>query len=497
MSTKGRAQAEKTPTPDRTPAHESSREVESSAASHLLPIGERRVAALSEEDLLALQRSVGNAAVQRLVAPPVPRDSLSDQEIAPEKDTQDIAPPAVQLSPGNGDETAEEEAAEGAEYATGLNADMLQVQGGQPDISGNVSAQAGSEDDTVTVQSPQVTFNASVSLNPDVNLGPGEAIEVGPVQTLMGSDRVGVYRRGGDPDGEILAEKHVRVGEVRDAMWQEGESGPEAIVEEPWYSRPERVSDLQRQANVGFRDQPGFDLPSSVGEGRLTETSGQDRFRTALSAKRGETLVHLTSSQWQVPWDVTINQQLQGEGAELTGGSSEEGPTTTEGEIAVAAAEEWVSFPTVEAALGASTAELLQNLAPTFENDFTSWTNIVEALRQRNPTITVGVTVEETAEALGADEIMVRAVGGLSAERGPFTLNDGESVSLGFSFSELFPNPGAISGNSTIEFRVWDAGWLSHEAATMSWPCPFHSQTSPARMSGGGGGRYTMTGSIG
>jgi hypothetical protein len=378
--------------------------------------------------------------------------------------------------------------------ADALSPGMFDVQDAQLLSDGNIIAQPTGHDQ-VTVSAPNITFNASVGLQPDAHLAPDMPVRVGPVQTLLGSDRTGIYRRGGAPDGEIIAEQHAQTGQTRDAQWKEGRHGPEATVEAPWYSSPSVLSETHRQATVSYRDQPSIDLPRSVGDGQLAETRGSDHFVTSLTAKREDQLIHLQSSQWDVPWNVTIGPDQRGVGGSIAPSSIADGPPTIDGPISMAAAEEWVSFNSIDAAMSASNEVLLNNLVPAKQHDPTSWGYIAEALRRKNPSVELTLNVVKTAEMFGGDEIKVTLQGHQAIARGPFSLNDGQSASLSVALTDLF-DPLAITATTTIEIRAQDVGFLSNSAATMSWAYPFYAQLTPAPMLRGGDERYTITGSI-
>ncbi len=373
-----------------------------------------------------------------------------------------------------------------------LNASMFDVSDAQPVLSGNVTA-TPIADAKVNIESPNVSFAATATLHSDVQLDAGEIIKVGPTQTLLGSERTGVYRRGGTPDGEIIAEQRSTVGEVRDAQWQSNPDGSvRADVEAPWYSRPSFVSDSSRTATVNFLDRPSFELPATVGAGQLTETRGSDQFITALSAKRDKQVVHLTSSHWEVPWEVTIDAAGAGRGGIVTGGSSDVGPTTLDGPIAVQAAQEWLAFSTIETAMTASNRVLLDHLLAAKTNDQTAYQNIVEALRRKNPTVSVSIAVGSTDAWVGTDDLELVVQGSEHHVLGE--INDRGTAHISFNLCDVI-DPISMTASTNLEFELINRNWFGPSApATMSWIFPFTDASG--RMTGGGGGRYTLSGSI-
>ncbi len=374
-----------------------------------------------------------------------------------------------------------------------LNAGMFDVSGAQPSLNGTVSARP-STGSNVTIESPDITFNASATLHSDVQMDAGETIKVGPTQTLLGSNRVGIYRRGGLPNGEIIAEDKSSVGQVRDAQWQPNRDGSvRADVEAPWYSRPSNITDTNRTAQVHYLDKPGFELPAAVGEGRLTETRGSESFITALSAKRDGQVVHLASSHWEVPWALTIDASHATQGSAVTGGSSDQAPPTLDGPIAVQAAQDWLAFSSVEAAMTASNRVLLDHLLAAKAGNASAYQNIVQALRRKNPTLSVSVTVNSTDSWVGTDDLELVAQG--LQRRSLGQINDRGSRSVTFQLCDLI-DPLAISASTNLEFELSNRNTFAPATpATMSWAFPFN--TASGRMtSGGGGGRYTLSGSI-
>ena len=373
-----------------------------------------------------------------------------------------------------------------------LNASMFDVTDGQPILSGNVTA-TPIADAKVNIESPNVSFAATATLHSDVQLDAGEIIKVGPTQTLLGSERTGIYRRGGTPTGEVIAEQRSTVGEVRDAQWQSNPDGSvRADVEAPWYSRPSSVSDTSRTATVNFLDRPSFELPTTVGAGILTETRGSDQFITALSAKRDEQVVHLTSSHWEVPWEVTIDAAGTGRGGIVTGGSSDQAPPTLDGPIAVQAAQEWLAFSTIETAMTASNRVLLDHLLAAKTSDNTAYLNIVEALRRKNPTVSVSIAVGSTDAWVGTDDLELVVQGSQHHVLGE--INDRGSGSVTFNLCDVI-DPISMTASTNLEFELINRNWFGPSApATMSWIFPFTDASG--RMTGGGGGRYTLSGSI-
>ena len=136
--------------------------------------------------------------------------------------------------------------------------------------------------------------------------------------------------------------------------------------------------------------------------------------------------------------------------------------------------------------MGVDASTLMSNLIPAQQNDRTSYNHIVEALRRKNPTLKVWLTVNSTAELLGADEIEVTLTGSSSATEGPITLNDGQWDTFLFRMNDVI-DPGDIDSSSVITVSARDTGTISNDPNTRDWHYPFASTDRNYSMSGGSG----------
>lgn len=410
-------------------------------------------------DILTLQRTSGNRAVQRLLAQNATADTT------------------IQRDDAQSNQRVKD---------TGIDASMFTFTGGDIKAPGKVSAKKKGAAE-VSIETPAVSYEARVTLMDDVSLGKGSSVMTGPVQTLMGSNRVAVYREGGQPNGKIVAEKHVAVGTVRDAHTSsDGSTDPNVVA--PWYSAAVSVNDVTRSTPVNFMDQPGFEVPQTMGKGILTETRGKDSFVTSVGVQRDGQLVHLKSMTWEAPWDVTMNN-FQGEGGTVPVGEAKSPPPVTDGPIAAQAAVSWLGFPTLEAAQGASTVQLLNNLSVTRSQDPVSYQNIVEALKTR--IITANFVVDDTDSLLSSDKITLYVQGQKMVNKGTFTLNDGESTSLTIGFQEIFDDMGSLD-SSSIELQATVGGNVKWHVM----PFPFTGKGG-ALSEGSGSGEYRVEYTLG
>ena len=414
----------------------------------LAPDGAR--ATQDVQTLLALQRSAGNAAVRAF----------------------------VQRAPGDPVEH--------------ITAPMFTVTGGDLQHPGTVTAQQSTEDPlSVGVTAPSVTLTATVVKKPDAPLGPSSIAQVGTVQTLNNSRRVGVYHLAGDPFMPMVTTKTATVTTSRDAQWDKNEAGEiVAVVPEPWYSKPDWVTDESPSANVNFEDKPGFDLPRTIGSGILTEIQGVDSFTTSIAAKRNDDLIHLKNQNWSVDWRMNLSFFGSETGHVVSSEDTASSPSVTTGPIVLTRVNSWMGFPTVEAAMGADSTVLLASLLPAKKNDEASYNNIVAALKRKNPRLRIWLTVASTAETFGADEIEVTLAGDSRSTVGPTSLNDGDTGEFDFDFNNVV-DPSMIEDGYAIEISAADTGLLSNEAATTSWHMPL-AETDRAFAMSGGGGKYKV-----
>ncbi|MBI5879929.1 MAG: hypothetical protein HZB53_19960 [Chloroflexi bacterium] len=414
--------------------------------------------------LIAMQGVVGNRAVQRLVQSRTPIAVQRDGGTPPASGTP--APAGGAPAPAGGSPSPTP--------ATGLDASMLTFTGGDLKLAGNVSA--APQGDKVRVTAPDVNFSAHVTLNKDVTLGDNQNIETGPIQALMGADRIGVYRKGGDPTGEVLEEKHISADKTRDAA---GEYDPRkgtvsGATYAPWFSQPKFLGDGNREADVSFTDRPGFSLDVKSGEGSLTEVKGQDRFSLSLAAKRAAAIIHLKSTNWEVPWHTAISPTLTGTGGSATSSVATEPPPVFDANqpIAILSAQQWSAFDTVEKAMAAPVSTLLRSLPAAKGQSPDAHKNIVDALQRKNPTLTITVTVQSTNSIAFDDRISVQVKGTKTAKKGSVVIGDGGSGTFAFGLTEVL-DPASIDAGTTLSIEILEGMVWDSSEATGTLPFPF------------------------
>ena len=95
--------------------------------------------------------------------------------------------------------------------------------------------------------------------------------------------------------------------------------------------------------------------------------------------------------------------------------------------------------------------ELLNELEREFKRGF-----IVEALKSKNPSFHVTVTVKKTNSSWGRDSIEMRFKGQSQITRPRVKAGDGESVAVMFTFNEVFTDPASMKGGSFIMVEAQD-----------------------------------------
>ncbi len=364
-----------------------------------------------------------------------PGDAIeSDADVAADA-MMEGAPAAVHA--GSADVVARD-----GEPRSDLATDMLEVPTFNQTPGGTTTA-APSESDPdlgpgeVLIKAGRIEFAATVNLKSGITIGDNQEIQVGPTQTLLGSTRTGIYRR---RDGSVAAEYTTGASrEMRDAGASQRTDG--RPVPEPFYWEPGVLSDTARSRNVPFADQPQFVIPGRMGDDAvLTETRGQESFRTALSAKRGGTLLHLRTLEWSVPWDVTISPDRTGTGGAQTGASTTgpgAAPPTLSGPIPNESSHEWMRFTDVATARAAGWQTLIRYIGDARTQDPPAYLIMREALFSINPTFTVNVRCDQEYSNIGSDAVTMTVTGSSSAS-GSWSMRRGNVQSLRFRMFEVF-----------------------------------------------------------
>jgi len=373
------------------------------------------------------------------------------------------------------------------------------VKGGEPQSSGNATVSPNG--DQARIVSPDVKFSAEVWVNDDKTLeGTGR---VGYIQNLAKSTRGAVYRRGGDPAGEIVTESKSGMSNRWDAVNDptaeaKGQWTPAAGVYAPFYWKPNSIDDNNDKANPALtdkdaHDQPEFSMPVKSGPGRITQFTGKDEYKLGLSVQKGDAVHPLRSYDWEISWDANVDANVSGAGQAVQSTESLDPPDASLTDWSLdptKKADAFEAFATVDRAMQRSPAELMGWLLAAQKHDQVTHRNICAALDAKNASVRVNFTCASKHNAVRDDKVHVRAEGsggghsGITAE-----LGKGESQVIDLSIRELFGSAGAISAGSSIAVEV------SHtdgpEGSATVGPAFSGSKTFAV-----GDGSYTVTTSV-
>ena len=408
-------------------------------------------------DVLELQQLLGNQTVQRLLA--------NNAEVTIQRDD---GPPL-----------------------SSIDASMFTYTGGTLQHKGTVTATPADADGQLLVQAPHVSYSATVEKTGGGPIPHGDYIQVGTVQTLNSSKRTGVYRRGGDPRGEVIARHNDVVGQTWDAKFQDdkGDGSPYATAPEPFYTQPRLMYESSPKVTVNFLDTPQFPLPESVGAGILTEVEGSESFTTALAVKyKTGDAIYLKTQNWTIDWTMPVTPTAGGTGEAVQSSSTTDEPAVTSGKIVPQVVRSWIGFPTADAAMAVDTPTLLLNLAAARQHDPDSFNNIVSALERKNPSIKIWLQVEDTAEWMGADEVEVTLSGSSSVSEGPLTLNDMQQDTFDFKLLDVV-DLSSLDKETEITISAADVGGLENAVGSQSWQVPFGEKEFTLE---GSGAKYSI-----
>jgi hypothetical protein len=384
---------------------------------------------LTPARVLAMQRGAGNAAVTAM---------LQRQEA-----TKDKTPVA-----GAGD---------------------FGVDGGAPKVSGSATAKPDGAD-LVRAESPDVKYEpAKVWLKEGKELGGSQ--NFGFVQNLVTSTRGAVWRAGGKPDGEVTANTREGRSKAYDAVSDPKDDAKlHPSVYAPFYWPPSSMNDENVEANPAqtdpaAHDQPGFSLPVKNNGGRLTEFVGADQFKLGVAVKKGDAVWTLRAFDWSVPWDMEVDDNLNGAAKALQ--SSEvkdllrDGPDTALGEkdwsLKPNSGDVFEGFATQAEAMKRTPKELLNWIHKAKQYDPRSYANIVSALDAKAPDVTVDITCDTTHVNFGKDVLSASVLrdGTLIRSEGGIRLDSGESHSLTLGWSEAFGSASTLTSGTVLKVELF------------------------------------------
>jgi hypothetical protein len=379
------------------------------------------------------------------------------------------------------------------------------VSGGAPQVSGSATAKPDGTE-FVRAESPDVKYEpAKVWLKEGKTLGGSQ--NFGFVQNLVTSTRGAVWRRGGDPGGEVTANEREGRSKAYDAVSDPNDDTKiHKSVYAPFYWPPSTMNDdnveaSKAQTDPAAHDQPGFSLPVKKEGGRLTEFVGADQFKLGVAVKKGDAVHMLRAFDWSVPWAMQVDNSLNGAAKALESREVKdllrEGPDTSLGEkdwsLKPNSGDVFEGFATPAEAQKRSAKELLNWIHKAKQYDPPSYANIVTALDAKAPDVTVDIACDTTHVNFGKDVLSASVLrdGTLIKSEGGIRLNSGESHSLKLSWAEAFGSAGALQPGTVlkVELYVTKESWeVGH-----GFMSPF-SGTSPQLTPGDG--RYKISVSL-
>jgi hypothetical protein len=376
--------------------------------------------------------------------------------------------------------------------------------GGAPQVGGTVTAKP--DGDGVRAESPDVKYQPA-----KVWLQEGKTLEgsqnFGFVQNLVTSTRGAVWRRGGDPAGEVTKNWRSGQGKAYDAVSDpDDDTKINKRVFAPFYWPPgsmndENVAASPAETDPVAHDQPGFTLKAKENDGRLTEFVGADQFKLGVAVKKGDAVHMLKAWDWSVPWDMKVDKDLNGAGKAVQSKEVQDllkdGPDTSLGakdwSLRPDSGDVFEGFATQAEAEKRSPKELLNWIHKAKQFDPPSYANICAALDAKAPGVTVDITCDTTHVNFGKDVLSasVKRDGELVKSEGGIRLNNGESHSLKLSWAEAFGSAANLQPGTVlkVELYVTENSWeVGH-----GFMSPYNG-TSPQLTPGDG--RYKVSVSL-
>jgi len=342
------------------------------------------------------------------------------------------------------------------------------VSGGEPQSAGTVTAKP--DGDGVRAESPDVKYTpAKVWLQEGKELGGSQ--NFGFVQNLVTSTRGAVYRRGGDPAGDITSEPREGHKKAYDAVSDPNDDTKiNKRVFPPFYWPPSNINDENTAANPAetdpaAHDQPGFTQKAKVGDGRLTEFTGADQFKLGVAVKKGEAVHMLKAFDWSVSWAMNVDANLNGAGKAVQSAEVQDalrdGPDSSLGEkdwsLRPDSGDVFEGFSTQAEAMKRSPKELLNWLHKAQQYDQVSYQNICAALDAKAPGVTVDIACDTTHVNVGKDVLSASVLRGdqLIHSEGGIRLNSGDSHSLSLSWADAFGSAANIKPGFVLKVELY------------------------------------------
>jgi hypothetical protein len=374
-----------------------------------------------------------------------------------------------------------------------------------PNVTGTVVAKPEGAD-KVDVTGPNIAAKATVWKEGTEPM-PGGSGYVGFVQNLISSDRGKVYRAGGEPAGEVVAEVHGMVGKAWDAYKDRKNPDKPYTFHKPFYNEAKPISDTNLknsfEVSTDMHDEPGFWAEKKINQdgkiGFLTEVVGQDKFKLALAVETGDkNIVYLQGLEWTLPWAAKVGKDGRGTGGTLITKDiardklKAEGPDPNLTNWSLDEKEEiWQAFSTIEQARAQSVAVLLTWLPKARVHDKTSETNIIAALKEKDPVVTVKITCTDEADEIRGDHASASMKGTqLGASKGGIHISEDESSTMTAKLADLYGSIDSIPAAAPLTVEISVGAEMATGSA--NWTSPFAGEKEIKA----GGASYKVTVSV-
>jgi hypothetical protein len=345
------------------------------------------------------------------------------------------------------------------------------------------TAKATKVGDKVLIKSPGVVYDGHVSLVEGVEIGM-EPIQVGIIQTITSTNRIGVYRKDGKADGDIVTERRFSLGLTPDTS--DG-NGNNITPVPPFYTSPQNLNNNQKTVHVVAKDFPAHSFPETIGDGKLTETKGGDHFTSSLAAKQGSELVHLKNFAWDQDWSMILDADQSGKGEYATLSSTTNEPKTPGGEFGNTGLvnpdntiNAYMSPAAADVGLKSGPLTFLKDLAHHKVKAPDSYELMIGALSRSSMKLGIKIVVDSTNSRFGEDKINLTASCS-NAKSKLVELNDNQSATVEFKANDVY-DPKYLSESTIV--NLWVNGKM------IQWKFPFNSGQDT--VTNGDRGRYKI-----
>lgn len=284
--------------------------------------------------------------------------------------------------------------------------------------------------DAVIVESDIVDLKGQVTAKETDPANPGQAIEpevrVGFVQTVEQVGRIGKYTDDGTPTGKPYAEvrPYLKPG-TRDVQGQRSAAGAPATdkATPPFYDAYQTLNHRGQTRELESMDrlsQP-FETELHGGKGKLASIAGTDRFRTSVAAHQPPGApIHLDAAEWSQDWSMVIDPATHTGTGAVPSAHAFKGQLAALGFPTGAANRDqitWTAAKDPAALAQLSHGELLRALPLAREQDGAVYEAMAKRLRDENPKLRFKLECTDDG-ALFSDVAVTFRVTGV---RGPAT----------------------------------------------------------------------------